>query len=85
MAVGTGGQGGRLVPPLFRDVEKKFNGENAHEWCKWGVKFEFFWKIFRLASLAFLIIKQQFKNQYNFTKKMFNCMNVLLTILIYIN
>ena len=57
-----GGQGGGgLAPPLFRDVEKNFNGENAHEWCKCGVKFEFFWKFFRLASLAFLIIEQQFK------------------------
>ena len=30
--------------------------------------FEIFWKIFRLASLAFLIIKEHFKNQYYFTK-----------------
>ena len=59
---GWGGQGG-LTPPLFRDV-KKINGENALEWCKLSVQFEFFWKIFRLTSLAFLIIKQQFKSQY---------------------
>ena len=68
MAVGTGGRGACPPPTLFRDVEKNFNGENAQEWCKWGVIFEFFWKIFRLASLAFLIIKQQFKNQYYLIK-----------------
>ena len=31
-----------------------------------GVKFEFFWKIFWLASLAFLIIKQQFEKSLFF-------------------
>ena len=29
----------------------------------------FFWKFFQLASLAFLIIKQQFKNQYYLRNK----------------
>ena len=50
MAVGTGGQGGGggAGPSTFQRW-KKFNGENALEWCKLGVKFDFFWKFF--ASL----------------------------------
>ena len=34
-----------------------------------GVKFEFVWKIFRLASLAFLIMKQQFEKSLLFYQR----------------
>ena len=71
MAVGTGGPGGGggLAPPLFRDA-KKFQWWKCNWMMQIGCKIWFFLENFnfRLASLAFLIIKQLFKNQYYLTK-----------------
>ena len=69
MAVGTGGQGGPGPPTFQRCKKKKFNGKKALEWRKCGVKFEFFWKKISARFARFLIIKQQFQNQYYFSKK----------------
>ena len=69
MAVGDGGRGW-LAPPFFSDIKKSMVKMHLND-ALIGVTFEIFWKVIRLASLAVLIIKQQFKNQYYFTK-MFN-------------
>ena len=67
MAVGTGGPegGGPAPPPTFQRCKKKFNGEKALEWRKWGVKLEKFSGSLRSPSF---IMKQQFKNKYYFAK-----------------
>ena len=71
MAVETGGQEG-AGPSTFHRC-KKFNGENALECCKWGVNFLVFSeKNFRLASLAFLIIKQQCEINKGFTQPVYS-------------